>query len=75
MPASAQVRFQNATQKKDETLEDWADRVFELAGKAFKEVLEKYSNQQAVARFCQGLQDLDAGHYVAMKKPKTMDDA
>lgn len=75
LPAAAQVRFQNALQKKDETLEDWADRVLELAGKAFKEVPEKYSNQQAITRFCQGLQDLDAGHHVAMQRPKTMDDA
>ena len=40
LPASAQVRFQQATQKKDESLEDWADRVLTLSGKAFKDLPE-----------------------------------
>ena len=75
LPASAQVRFQQATQKKDESLEDWADRVLTLSGKAFKDLPEKYSNQQAVARFCQGLRDAEAGHHVCMKKSLSIEDA
>ena len=38
LPALAQVRFQNATKKKDETLEDCADWLLELAGKAFQQM-------------------------------------
>ena len=75
LPASAQVRFQQATQKKDESLEDWADRVLTLSGKAFIDLPEKYSNQQAVARFCQGLRDAEAGHHVCMKKSLSIEDA
>ena len=33
LTASAQVQFQQATQKKEESLEDWADRVLTLSGK------------------------------------------
>ena len=55
LPASAQVQFQQVTQKREESLEDWADRELTLSGKAFKDLLEKYSNQQEVARFCHGL--------------------
>ena len=75
LPASAQVRFQQATQKKDESLEDWADRVLTLSGKAFKNLPENYSNQQAVARFCQGLRDTEVGHHVCMKKSLSIEDA
>ena len=75
LSASAQVRFQQATQKKEESLEDWADRMLTLSGKAFKELPEKYSNQQAVARFCQGLNDAEAGLCVCMGKPSSMGDA
>ena len=46
-----------------------------LSGKAFKELPEKYSNQQAVAKFCQGLNDAEAGLYVSMRKPSRMGDA
>ena len=74
LPASAQVQFQQATQKKDESLEDWADRVLTLSGKAFKDLPEKYSNHQAVARFCQGLRDAEAGHHVCMKKSLSIED-
>ena len=75
LTASAQVRFQQATQKKKESLEDLADRVLTLSGKAFKELPDKYSNQQAVARFCQGLNDAEAGLCVCMRKPSSMVDA
>ena len=75
LPASAQVRFQQATQKREEYLEDWADQVLTLSGKAFYELPEKYRNQQAVARFCQGLKDAEAGLCVCMRKPSSMGDA
>ena len=41
----------------------------------FKELPEKYSNQQAVARFCQGLNDAEAGLCVCMRNPSSMGDA
>ena len=69
------MQFQHANQKKEESLEDWADQVLTLSGKAFKELPEKYSNQQAVARFCQGLNAAEAGLCVCMRKPLSMGDA
>ena len=46
-----------------------------LSGKAFKDLPEKYSNQQAEARFCQGLRDAEASHHVCMKKSLSIEDA
>ena len=46
-----------------------------LSGKTFKELPEKYSYQQAVARFCQGLNDAEAGFCVCVRKPSSMGDA
>ena len=43
LPASSQVRFQQATQEKEEPLEDWVDRVLTLSGISFNELPEKYS--------------------------------
>lgn len=75
LPETAQVRFQQATQGDREDLEDWSDRVLTLASRAFKELPEKYSNQQAVSKFCQGLQDKEAGQYVCMAEPKSIEEA
>ena len=57
LPATAQARFQQVTQSPTESLEDWADRLLTLASRAFKDLPEHYSTQQAIARFCQGLAD------------------
>ena len=75
MTETVQVRFQQATQSTGESLEDWADRVLTLASKAFKELPEKHSNQQAVIRFCQGLLDKEAGQHVCTLKPCSVEDA
>ncbi len=75
LPQAAQAQFEHATQNKGETMEDWADRVLTMATKAFTELPERYSNQQAISRFCQGLQDSMAGHHVCMQKPPTIEGA
>lgn len=72
---TAQVRFQQLSQNQGESLDDWADRVMTLATRAFKDLLEYYSNRQAVIKFCEGLTDKDAGLAVAMDKPSTMEQA
>ena len=36
LPASTQLRFQQATQKKEESLEDWADRVLSYMAKRLR---------------------------------------
>ena len=55
LPATAQARFQQATQSPTESLEDWADRVLTLASRAFRDLPEHYSTLQAITRFSQGL--------------------
>ena len=75
LPATAQARFQQATQNTGESLEDWADRIVTLATIAFRELPESYANQQAVVRFCQGLLDKDVASQVSIKEPASMEDA
>ncbi len=72
---SAQARFQQATQMRSESLEEWAARVLTLAMVAFRDLPEYYSNKQAVIRFCQGLLDKDAGQHVCLARPATVDSA
>ncbi|MES9880734.1 MAG: hypothetical protein ABW185_07625 [Sedimenticola sp.] len=75
LPESAQARFQQASQNAGEKIEDWADRVLTLSTRAFADLPERYSNQQAVSRFCLGLRDSMAGHFVCMQKPTTIEQA
>ena len=73
LPDSAQAMFFAAKQKKGESLEDWADRIQYLATEAFRDLPERYSSQQTVDRFCQGLLDAEAGHSTFMQKFPSMD--
>ena len=75
LPAAVQTQFYQATQKNGESSEEWADRVQTMATEAFRELPEKYSNEQVIARFCQGLQDIEAGHSVFMRNFSTIEDA
>ena len=75
LQVSAQVKFNQATQGKTESLEDWADRVQELAAEAFRGLPEHYANSQAIGRFCQGLLDVPAGHSAFMKVHATIEQA
>ncbi len=75
LPETSQARFQQAKQKTDECLEDWADRALTLATRAFKALPYAYMYQQAVTRVCQGLLDKEAGVYAANSRPTTIDAA
>ena len=75
LPAVVKSKFYQATQKKSDSLEEWADRVQTMAVDAFREVPEKYSNQQVIARVCQGLQDMEARHSMFMRSFSTIEDA
>ena len=70
--ATAHAQFNQAIQKKEETLEDWADRVQELAARAFKKLPDDYCNNQAVQMFCEGKLDSEAGHSVIMQDLTTL---
>ena len=75
LPETSHARFQQATQTAEEDLENWADRILTLAGKAFKQLPEKHMMQQAVARFCQGCHDREASQSACNLRPRTMEQA
>ena len=72
---TAQMEFEQASQRRDENLEDWADRVMTLATRAFRDVPDAYSNKQCINKLCQGLRDEETGHFVWMQSPRTIEDA
>ena len=73
--AAKQALFNQAVQKKDEAMDDWADRVQELASKAFVNLPDDYCRGQAVQKFCEGLLDSEAGHHVITQEPSTLEQA
>ncbi|KAH3841436.1 hypothetical protein DPMN_114899 [Dreissena polymorpha] len=75
LPATAQGRFQVAHQASGESLEDWSDRVLTLATKVFRDLPSKYATEQAVAKFCKGLSNKEAGKHVSLQVPTSMGDA
>ena len=75
IPASAQAKFMVAMQANGETLEDWADRVHQMATDAFFHISENYCREQAIDKFCQGLLDVEAGHDAFMHKWGTIEQA
>lgn len=73
---TSRVRFQQAAQRAEESLEDWADRVLTLATPAFRGFHdEKYCRQEAISRFCQGCSDREAGKHACLERPKSMEEA
>ena len=60
---------------KDESLENWAERVQELTAKAYKKLPEDYCCTQAVQKFCEGMVHSEAGHNVLMQEPQTLEQA
>ncbi|XP_052286189.1 uncharacterized protein LOC127881957 [Dreissena polymorpha] len=75
LPATAQGRFQAISQAVGESLDEWSDRVLTLATKAFRYLPQTYATEQAVAKFCYGLHDREAGLQVSMQQPKSIGEA
>ena len=75
LPETATIAFNTAQQKTEEGLDDWADRVTELAMKAYRDLPEEYSEKQAILRFCLGCINKEAGEAVANKRPASMAEA
>ena len=75
LPETAMVNFSGAQQGADETLDDWADRVLTIAGKAFRELPDQFMVNQSILRFCTGAREKEAGEQVINKKPATMEEA
>lgn len=72
---SARFQFYEATQKKDESLQEFAERLTKLASIAFKTLPDNYVNTQITERFCQGLTNKQLGYDVASKSPTSTEDA
>ena len=72
---TSKVKFQQASQRPDESLEDWADRVMTLATPAFVDLPEDHLKQEAIAKFSQGCCDKGAGKHACFEHPSTMEEA
>ena len=72
---TSKVKFQQASQRPDESLDDWADRVMTLATPAFVDLPEDHLKQEAIAKFSQGCCDKDAGKHACFEHPSTMEEA
>ncbi|XP_048249022.1 uncharacterized protein LOC125378153 [Haliotis rufescens] len=72
---TAQLQFPNLRQGSDESLEEWAERVLQVAMAAFTDLPEDFVEQQVVRRFCQGCANKEAAHYVSNLGLRTLEAA
>ncbi|GFO34312.1 hypothetical protein PoB_006081700 [Plakobranchus ocellatus] len=76
---TALIRFQNAKQRIEKSIEDWAERLHHLALYAFEEEagagLWKRDIKQMVLKFCTGCADREAGLHAANMRPESLDEA
>ncbi|GFO23792.1 hypothetical protein PoB_005029700 [Plakobranchus ocellatus] len=76
---TALIRFQNAKQRIEESIEDWAERLHHLALHAFEEDagagLWKRDIKQMVLKFGTGCADREAGLHAANMRPESLDEA
>jgi hypothetical protein len=54
IPETAQLKQVSIVQCLDESMEEWADRVFHLALRAYEGLLEEYMLKQTIKRICHG---------------------
>lgn len=73
MPETAQLKMNSLIQANGESLEDWADIVFQLALRAYKGLPEEHMLKQAIKRICHGCMDKEAGHYAVNQHPDTIE--
>ncbi|XP_067674737.1 uncharacterized protein [Haliotis asinina] len=72
---TAQLQFPNLRQNSDESLEEWAERVLQVAIAAFPNLPDDFVEQQVVRRFCQGCANKEAAHYVSNLGLRTLESA
>jgi len=75
LPETLQIKFQYTKQQPEETVREWADRAITMATKAFQHLPEEHVEKQAALKFCQGLQDREAGQYAINQRPMTVEKA
>ena len=69
------MRLSCANQREDENVNDWADRVWDMAFKGMPDADMAEVERQVVIRFCMGLRDRDASKYLRLRSPPNMQDA
>ena len=74
-PQAVQMQLASARQGKEEHIRDWADRVLDMATRAFPECLEHQVQGQAVLYFCQGCYDREAGAHALNLRAQTVEEA
>ena len=72
---TSKVKFDQAQQGPEESLEDWADRVMTLAIPAFVDFSDEYRSREAITKFCQGCSDKSAAKHACFERPATMEEA
>lgn len=58
----------------EERMEEWADRVFQLALRAYDGLPEQYMLNQAIKRICHGCNDMDAGQFAINQHPDNIEE-
>lgn len=72
IPETAQLKINSLSQESGERLEEWADRVFQLALRAYEGLPEDYMLKQAIKRH--GCTDKEAGQYAINLHPSTIEE-
>lgn len=75
LPETIRIQFQSARQFPGEDLDEWAERLLNLADKAFTDLPEDYVVSEVITKLCHGCSDKNAGSVAASFKPKTVDEA
>ena len=68
MTETSKAKFRQASQRPDESLEDWVDRVMTLVTPAFVNLPEDHLKQEAIAKFSQGCCDKDAAPVLSIRQ-------
>ena len=71
----ALLQLENSEQLPHESLEDWVDRVLQMAQNAYKSLPIHYFNHQCMLRFCYGLVGKEAAQKVLVMRPHNIEDA
>lgn len=74
IPETAQLKLSSLMQGTEEIMEEWADRVFQLALRAYEGLPEHYMLNQAIKRICHGCKDKDAGQFAINQHPDNIEE-
>lgn len=74
IPETAQLKLSSLMQGTEEIMEEWADRVLQLALRAYEGLPEHYMLNQAIKRICHGCKDKDAGQFAINQHPDNIEE-